>query len=49
MSCDYHVSAKKPDELIPQIAQHAKDAHSIDEVSDDLKQKINGAIKKKIF
>lgn len=49
MSCDYHVSAKRPEDLIPQIAEHAKEAHSINEVSDDLKQKINSSIKKKIF
>ncbi|MCL6090437.1 MAG: DUF1059 domain-containing protein [Candidatus Thermoplasmatota archaeon] len=49
MDCDFKVSAKKAEDLIPQIADHAKSAHEMTEISDDLKQKVNSAIKKKFF
>ena len=49
MDCDFKVSAKNAEDLIPQIADHAKSAHEMTEISDDLKQKVNSAIKKKFF
>lgn len=49
MDCDFNVSGKEAADLIPQIAEHAKDAHEMAEIDDDLKDKINGAIKKKFF
>ncbi|MEM0156495.1 MAG: DUF1059 domain-containing protein [Thermoplasmataceae archaeon] len=49
MECPYEVSSKKAEDLIPLIAEHEKSDHGIDEISDDLKQKINGAIKRRFF
>lgn len=49
MDCDFTVSGKEAVDLIPQIAEHAKTAHNIEAVDDDLKDKINNSIKKKFF
>ncbi len=49
MNCQYEASAKKAEDLIPQIAEHAKTAHNITEINDDLKQKVNAAIKRRLF
>ncbi len=49
MDCQYEVSSKKAEDLIPEIVDHAKKDHGIENIDDDLKQKINGAIKRRIF
>lgn len=49
MSCDFRVSGKSAEDLIPDIADHAKSAHGIEEIDDQLKEKVGNAIKKRIF
>ncbi len=49
MDCDFQVTGKEAADLIPQIAEHAKTEHQLDEISDDLKEKINSSIKRKLF
>jgi predicted small metal-binding protein len=49
MDCQYEVTSKKAEDLIPQIVEHAKNQHGIEEINEDLKQKINGAIKRRMF
>lgn len=49
MDCDFQLTGKEAADLIPQIAEHARNAHQLDEISDDLKDKINNSIKKKFF
>ncbi len=46
MDCDFKVSGKTKEELMPKIAEHAKDKHKIDQIPPDLMQKIQKAIKK---
>ena len=49
MNCGFTVKGASTDELMPKIAQHAKDAHKIEEINEDLKKKVHGAIKKTMF
>lgn len=49
MDCDFNVSGKEAADLIPQIAEHARNSHEMEEIDDGLKEKINGAIRKKLF
>lgn len=49
LDCDFNVSGKDAADLIPQIAEHAKGVHNMDEIDDGLKDKINDAIKRKFF
>ncbi|MEM0158304.1 MAG: DUF1059 domain-containing protein [Thermoplasmataceae archaeon] len=49
MNCDFQASAKTTEELLPKIAEHAKSAHNIQQIDDSLKNKVNAAIKKKLF
>ncbi|MCL4336995.1 MAG: DUF1059 domain-containing protein [Candidatus Thermoplasmatota archaeon] len=49
MDCDFQVTGKEAADLIPQIAEHARTTHQLDEIGDDLKDKINDSIKRKFF
>ncbi len=49
MNCGFSVKGASTDELMPKIAQHAKDAHKIEEINADLQKKVQGAIKKTMF
>ncbi|MCL4341607.1 MAG: DUF1059 domain-containing protein [Candidatus Thermoplasmatota archaeon] len=49
MDCDFVTSSKSNDDLFLKISDHAKAAHNIEEVSPELKQKITGVIRKKLF
>ncbi|WP_010917500.1 DUF1059 domain-containing protein [Thermoplasma volcanium] len=49
MNCGFEASAKSIDELMPKIVEHAKTAHNITEINEDLKNKVTSAIKKKMF
>jgi predicted small metal-binding protein len=49
MDCAFETASKSNDELFTKISDHAKAAHNIEEVSPELKQKITGAIRKKLF
>lgn len=49
MDCDFQVTGKEAADLIPQIAEHARTAHQLEEINDDLKEKINGSIRKKFL
>ncbi len=45
MSCDWEASASSVDELMKKIAEHAKEAHGITEIPQDLAEKVKSAIK----
>ena len=45
MKDDFEVKDDNRDELMKIIAMHAKDSHNIQEVSPDMKEKIEKAIK----
>ena len=47
MNCGFSTEAKSMDELMPKIVDHAKTAHGMKEISEDLKQKVTDAIKMK--
>lgn len=49
MDCDFQVTGKEAADLIPQIAEHARTTHQLEEISEDLKDKINESIKKKLI
>lgn len=49
MSCDFRVSGKTAGDLLPEIVDHAKTAHGIEEIDDQLKEKVGNAIRKRIF
>lgn len=49
MNCGFTTTAKTTDELMPKIVSHAKDIHNIEEISPDLKKKVESAIKKTLF
>lgn len=49
MDCDFTVSGKEAVDLIPQIVEHAKAAHNMDAIDDEMKEKINNSIRKKLF
>ena len=49
MNCGFTATANSELELIPQIAQHAKEAHNTQQVAPDLMMKIKAAIKNKGF
>jgi predicted small metal-binding protein len=49
LECDFQVTGKEAADLIPQIAEHARSAHQMDEISDDMKEKINNSIKRKFL
>jgi predicted small metal-binding protein len=45
MNCGYEVTANTTEQLMPQIAAHAKSAHGMTEVPADVMMKISAAIK----
>lgn len=49
MNCGFTTSAKTTEELMPKIVDHAKNVHNIEEISPDLKKKVESAIKKSMF
>lgn len=49
IDCDFKVSGKEAADLIPQIAEHARSAHQMEEIDDDLKDRINNSIIKRLF
>ena len=49
MDCGFSTEAASKEKLMPLIAEHAKSKHGMAEISPDVMQKVNGAIKKKFF
>ena len=47
MSCGFKASAKTEEELMPKIAQHAKEVHKMDPIPPETVQKVKAAIKEK--
>jgi predicted small metal-binding protein len=45
VECDFKVEAKTQDKLLKKITKHAKKAHDMDPIPDDMLQKVKGAIK----
>lgn len=45
IECEFTAEAPTKDELMPKIAEHAKTAHGMETISDDVKAKIDAAIK----
>ena len=44
MDCDFEASADSEDELMPQIAEHADQAHDIKTISPELMDQVRQAI-----
>lgn len=49
MNCGFEAHADTKEQLMPKIAEHAKNSHGIEKIPDDLRMKVEGAIKKKMF
>ncbi|MCL4314396.1 MAG: DUF1059 domain-containing protein [Candidatus Thermoplasmatota archaeon] len=49
MNCGFEASEKNRDDLMMKIAEHAKTAHNIEEITPDLKAKVDSAIRKTMF
>ncbi len=49
MDCKFVSSAPTKEALMPKIVEHAAKAHNITEINEDLKKKVDGAIKKSFF
>jgi predicted small metal-binding protein len=49
MNCGFETKASSKEELMPLIVNHAKTAHNITEISPELADKVNKAIKKSFF
>lgn len=49
MNCGFEASAGSKEELMPKIVEHAKTAHGITTIPDDLAKKVDAAIKKRMF
>ena len=47
MNDDYRVEGRNEQELMPKIAEHARTAHNMNEISPDTMEKIKGAIRDK--
>lgn len=45
LQCDFVSEASSREELMPKIMEHAKNAHGMTEIPEDLKNKVVGAIK----
>lgn len=45
-SCTFSTKDKNMDKLMGKIAAHAKEAHGIEEIDDELMEKVKAAIKK---
>ena len=43
--CDFVAEGETEEEVLTKVAQHAKSAHGIDEITDDLIAKVKSAIK----
>ncbi|MCL5438293.1 MAG: DUF1059 domain-containing protein [Thermoplasmataceae archaeon] len=49
MDCKFTSSAASKEELMPKITEHAGKAHNITEMNDELRKKVNSAVKKSLF
>ncbi len=49
MNCGFSTDAGTKEELMPKIVEHAKTAHNINEITPELSEKVNKAIKKSFF
>lgn len=45
MDCDFEAMADSEEELMELVAEHAKRTHGIDEITPELKEKVEAAIK----
>ncbi len=45
MKCNFETEAATKESLMPKIAEHAKKAHGISTIPDDLRSKVSAAIK----
>ncbi len=45
MNCGWEASASNVEELMQKIAEHAREAHGITEIPQDLVEKVKSAIK----
>lgn len=45
MECGFTAEAQSKEDLLPKIAEHAKSAHGMDTIPDDIFAKVNSAIK----
>ncbi len=45
MACDFKAEAGSKDELMPKIVEHAKTAHGMETIDEEMKGKVVSAIK----
>jgi predicted small metal-binding protein len=45
MDCGFETKADSMESLMPKITQHAREAHKMNEISEELKKKVSAAIK----
>ncbi|MCL5408268.1 MAG: DUF1059 domain-containing protein [Candidatus Thermoplasmatota archaeon] len=48
-NCAFETKASTKEELMPLIANHAKTAHNMTEISPEVMEKVNSVIKKSFF
>lgn len=48
MDCGFSVKAPTTDELMPKIVEHAKTVHKMEEIDEETKKKVQGAITKSL-
>jgi predicted small metal-binding protein len=44
-SCDFVARAETEDDLMRQVADHAKNVHGMNEIAPEMKEKVKGAIR----
>lgn len=49
MTCGFETKASTKEELLPMIAEHAKNAHNITEMPPEIMEKVENAIKKSLL
>jgi predicted small metal-binding protein len=47
--CDFKVTSKYVDDIVPKILEHLKVSHSVDKPDEDLKDRIIKSVNKSIF
>ncbi len=45
VSCDWHTCADTDEEVLREVAMHAREDHGMNEISDEMMNEVKGAIK----
>jgi predicted small metal-binding protein len=46
-SCQWEANGRNEDDILRQVEQHGREAHNIDHIDDNMRQKVRGAISRK--